>query len=93
MTHAGRADEAIPLLQKSDELDPQEMACQTLAAIFGTKGQQEESERYWRRATELDPDRIDFWSKLEVVLFGRGKLKEADEARAHVYFLEDLYQN
>jgi predicted Zn-dependent protease len=90
---ANRADEAIAPLQKADELWPQTMACMSLAIIFDRKGQLDEAERYWKRATSLDQERIEWWKKLELVLSGRLKFKEASDASDRARFLEELYRS
>ncbi len=93
LLRANRADEAIAPLQKADELFPQHMACMSLAVIFDEKGQLEEAERYWRRATSLDQERIEYWNKLNLILSARLKFKEASEASDRARFLEELYRS
>lgn len=89
---ANRVDEAIAPLQKADELWPQQMACMSLAVLFEKKGQLEEAERYWWRATSLDQERIEYWNRLSLVLSARLKFKEVSEVSDRVRFLEDLYR-
>ncbi len=93
LLRANRADDAIASLQKADELWPQNMACMTLADIFEKRDQLDEAERYWRRATNFDQERIAYWESLSRVLSARLKSKEESEASDRVNFLEDLYRS
>lgn len=92
LLRANRTDEAIASLQKADELWPQHMACMSLAIIFDKKGQLDEAERYWWRATSLDQERIEYWNRLSLVLSARLKFKEVSEVSDRARFLEDLYR-
>lgn len=89
---ANRMDEAIAALQKADELWPHHMACMNLAEIYGNKGRLDEAERYWRRTTRLDQERIEYWNRLNLVLSARLKFEEASEASDRALFLETLYR-
>jgi tetratricopeptide (TPR) repeat protein len=90
---ANRMDEAITTLQKADELWPDHMACMSLAEIYESKRQLDEAERYWRRSTSLDQERIEYWNRLNLVLSARLKFKEASEASDRALFLETLYRS
>ena len=93
LMRTNRLDDAIASLQKSDELWPQNMACMTLAGLFEERIQMDEAERYWRRTTSLDQERIQYWESLSRVLSARLKSKEESEASDRVNFLEDLYRS
>jgi tetratricopeptide (TPR) repeat protein len=93
LLHAGRTEEAIAALRKSNELDPWALACMTLAVIHGNRSELELAERYWRQATILNPERISYWDRYQGVLAARNKWKEADAAQDRVYLLEDLYRS
>jgi hypothetical protein len=93
LAHAGRIEEAIKALRKSHELDPWALACMTLAVIHGDRGELEQAEDYWRQATILDPERIQYWDRYQAVLAARQKWKEADAAQERVYLLEELYRS
>ena len=93
LVRAGHVDDAIASLQKSDELWPENMACMTLAGVFEKRDQLNEAERYWRRTTSLDQERIEYWESLRRVLSARLKTKEESEASDRAYFLEDLYRS
>lgn len=90
---ANRADDAIAPLQKADELWPHHMACMRLAELHAGKGRLDEAERYWRRTTSLDQERIEYWNQLNLVLSARLKFKEASEASDRALFLETLYRS
>ncbi len=92
LMRANRMDDAIAPFQKADELWPHHMACMSLAEIFGSKGRLDEAERYWRRTTSLDQERIEYWNRLSLVLSARLKFKEASEASDRALFLETLYR-
>lgn len=91
LLRANQTDEAIAALQKADELWPQNMACMSLAVLFENKGQLDEAERYWRRTTSLEQERIEYWEKLSLLFSARLKFKEASEASDRARFLEELY--
>ena len=93
LLRADRLEDAIAALQKSDELWPQNMACMSLAGIFEKRENLNEAERYWRRTTSLDQERIEYWESLRRVLSARLKTKEESEASDRAYFLEDLYRS
>jgi len=93
LLRANRLDDAIASLQKSDELWPQNMACMSLAGIYERRNQMDEAERYWRRTTSLDQERIEYWSCLGRVLSALLKTKEESEVSDRVNFLEDLYRS
>ena len=92
LVHAGRTEEAIAALRKSNELDQWALACMTLAVIHGNRSEWELAEGYWRQATILNPERISYWDRYQGVLAARKKWKEADAAQDRVYLLEDLYR-
>jgi hypothetical protein len=93
LLRAKRPDEAIAPLQMADQLSPQCMACMSLAIIFDNKNQLDDAERYWRRTTSLDQERIEYWNKLSLVLSARLKFQEASEVSDQAHFLEDLYRS
>ncbi len=93
LVHAGRIEEAIAALRKSNELDPWALACMTLAVIHENSRDLEQAEGYWRQATLMNPERISYWDRYQGVLAARQKWKEADAAQDRVYLLEDLYRS
>jgi tetratricopeptide (TPR) repeat protein len=93
LVHAGRTEAAIEALRKSNELDQWALACMTLAVIHENRRELEQAENYWRQATTLNPERISYWERYQVVLAAREKWKEAEAAQERVYLLEDLYRS
>jgi tetratricopeptide (TPR) repeat protein len=93
LMRANRMDDAIAPFQKADELWPHHMACMSLAEIYGSKGRLDEAERYWRRTTSLDQERIEYWNRLNLVLSARLKFEEASEVSDRALFLETLYRS
>lgn len=93
LAHAGRIEEAIAALRKSNELDPWALACMALAVIHENRREMEQAEGYWRQATLMNPERITYWDRYQGVLAARKKWKEADAAQDRVYLLEDLYRS
>lgn len=88
---AGKREEAIASLRKSDELYSDGMACGTLVTFLVNAGQVKEAELYARKATTLEPDRIDYWDMLQKVLYAQGKYEQADKLLEQIYLLGDLY--
>jgi hypothetical protein len=93
LVHAGRTEEAIEALRKSNELDQWALACMTLAVIHENRRELEQAEGYWRQATIMNPERISYWDRYQGVLAARKKWKEADAAQDRVYLLEDFYRS
>jgi hypothetical protein len=93
LVHAGRTEEAIAALRKSNDLDQWALACMTLAVIHESRRELELAEDYWRQATLMNPERISYWDRYQGVLAARKKWKEADAAQDRVYLLEDLYRS
>jgi S1-C subfamily serine protease len=90
---ANRPDEAMKALQESDRLDVNAMACITLATLHEKRGELEQAEACWQKATTVDPERIEFWDRYAKVLLARGKNKESDKAQERSFLLEDLYRS
>ena len=88
----GKETEAFEALRRADELDPEVMACTTLAAIYEQRGKLEEAERCWRTATMVDAERIEYWDRLASVLLARDKGAEAEAVRRRADKLQDLYR-
>jgi hypothetical protein len=93
LMQAGRPDEAMVSLRKSQELDSRAMACIALAPLYEKAGDLAKAEDCWREATTLDAERIAFWDHFQRILSARGKLKEAAAAQERVFLLEDLYRS
>ncbi|MFK7851673.1 MAG: tetratricopeptide repeat protein [Akkermansiaceae bacterium] len=88
---AGNVKGAMASYLKSDELYPDGMACGTLPRYYQALNQPKEAEKFARRATEYEPERIIYWEELQKILYRLGKFDEADEIQDRVYLLEDLY--
>ncbi|MDJ0852659.1 MAG: sulfatase-like hydrolase/transferase [Myxococcota bacterium] len=72
-----RFDEALPLLRRALELDPQSVpARQDLARVLQARGESAEAERLLREAVGLDPCAEASWLRLSVLQRRQGRLAE-----------------
>jgi len=80
-THQGRNGDAIPLMVKALELDPQYLdAWSNLGIAYYQEHDFERAEQCYRRAIGLNPDFVNAWANLGMALRAREANEEAAQA-------------
>lgn len=70
-------EKAIEQFELADELFPPTLACANLAYSYVQNGESEKAKPLWRRAAELEPERLEWIERVKAGALDEGNLEEA----------------